>query len=122
MNKSTIEKIKQLLIERKEAIEKELAGFANKDETVSDNYRSQFPDYGDKEEENAKEIADYTDNLSIEFSLEKTLRDINKALEKIEKGTYGICKYCGKEIAEKRLLARPDSSACVECKERLISQ
>ncbi len=122
MNKATQEKIKKDLLERKEQIENELATFAKKDKFVKDNYRSEFPDYGDKEDENAGEIAQYTDNLSIEYSLEKTLRDINKALDRMEKGTYGKCNYCGKEISEERLLARPVSSACIECKEKLTSQ
>ena len=122
MKKETLEKIKNNLLARKEQIEKDLASFASEDKHVKDNYRSEFPDYGDKEDENAGEIAQYTDNLSIEYSLEKTLRDINKALDRIKKGTYGKCTYCGKEIPESRLLARPASSACVECKEKLTSQ
>jgi len=122
MKQETQEKIKKDLLIRKEQIEKELASFTKKDDFVKDNYRSEFPDFGDKEDENAEEIAQYTDNLSIEFSLEKTLRDINKALERISKGNYGKCAYCGKEIAEERLLARPTSNACVECKEKLTSQ
>jgi RNA polymerase-binding protein DksA len=122
MNKQTLEKIKKDLLIRKEQIEKEFVGFAQKDEAVKDNYRSEFPDFGDKEDENAEEVATYTDNLSVEFSLEKTLRDINKALERIEAGTYGKCAYCGQEIAEERLLARPTSNACVDCKEKLTSQ
>jgi len=122
LKKATLEKIRKNLEQRKEQIEKELEAFTKKDEHVKDNYRSKFPDFGDKEDENAKEIADYTDNLSIEFSLEKTLRDIKKALDRIDKGNYGICKYCGKPIPEERLMARPASSACVECKDRLTSQ
>lgn len=122
MNKEILEKIKKDLIVRKEQIEKELASFAKKDDFVKDNYRSEFPDFGDKEDENAEEIATYTDNLSVEFSLEKTLRDIIKTLDRIEKGTYGKCAYCGKDIAEERLMARPTSNACVECKEKLTSQ
>jgi len=122
MKKEIIEKIKKDLLERKAQIEKELASFAKKDDHVKDNYRSEFPDFGDKEDENAEEIAQYTDNLSIEYSLEKTLRDINKALQRIEEGVYGMCAYCSKEISEGRLLARPTSNACVECKEKLTSQ
>lgn len=122
MNKEILEKIKNDLLKRKEQIEKEMAGFAKKDDFVRDNYRSEFPDFGDKEDENAEEIATYTDNLSVEFSLEKTLRDIKKALERINEGNYGKCAYCGKEIAEDRLLARPTSNACIECKEKLTSQ
>lgn len=122
MKEATLEKIKKDLLVRKEQIEKELAGFTKKDEFIKDNYRSEFPDFGDKEDENAEEIAQYTDNISIEFSLEKTLRDINKALERIKDGSYGKCAYCGQEIAEERLMARPTSNACVECKEKLTSQ
>lgn len=122
MNKEILEKIKKDLVTRKEQIEAELANFTKKDEFVKDNYRSEFPDFGDKEDENAEEIATYTDNLSVEFSLEKTLRDIKKALDRIKDGTYGNCAYCGTEIAADRLLARPTSNACVECKEKLTSQ
>ncbi|MFA5188807.1 MAG: TraR/DksA family transcriptional regulator [Patescibacteria group bacterium] len=122
MKADILEKIKKDLILRKEQIEKELASFTKKDEFVKDNYRSGFPDYGDKEDENAEEVAQYTDNLSIEYSLEKTLRDINKTLQRIEDGSYGKCAYCGQEIAEDRLMARPTSNACIECKEKLTSQ
>ncbi|MCX6745790.1 MAG: TraR/DksA family transcriptional regulator [Candidatus Parcubacteria bacterium] len=122
MKKEILEKIKNDLLARKKQIENELSGFAKEDKFIKDNYRSEFPDYGDKEDENAEEIAQYTDNLSIEFSLEKTLRDIKKALERIENGTYGKCAYCGQEIPEDRLMARPTSNACVECKEKLTSQ
>lgn len=119
MEKKTLEQIKKSLEEQKAKIEKDLGSFAVKDETVADNYKSEFPDFGDKEDENASEIATYTDNKSIEYNLEKTLRDINNSLDRIKKGKYGTCKYCGKEIDEKRLIARPTSSACVACKEKL---
>jgi RNA polymerase-binding transcription factor len=122
MNKTTLEKIKKNLEERKDLIEKELASFTKKDDHIKDNYRAKFPDFGDKEDENAKEIADYTDSLSVEHSLEKTLRDIKKALVMIKKGKYGKCNYCKNDIPEGRLMARPASSACVDCKEKLMSQ
>ena len=83
--------------------------------------KAKFPDIGDKPDENVQEIDEYTTNLATEKVLESTLRDIDNALERIKKGTYGVCKYCGKEIGEKRLLARPVASACVECKNRLQS-
>jgi len=119
MDKKTLEKIKELLEEEKAKIEKDLGSFAVKDEEIAGNYKSEFPDFGDKEDENASEIATYTDNKSVEYSLEKSLRDIKTSLDRIKKGTYGVCKYCGKEIDEKRLIARPTSSACVACKEKL---
>jgi DnaK suppressor protein len=47
--------------------------------------------------------------------LEAILRDVDRALQKIEDGTYGICDRCGKLIPEARLEARPWSVLCVEC-------
>jgi len=42
------------------------------------------------------------------------LRDVDRALQKLEDGTYGICDRCGRLIPEERLEARPWSVLCVE--------
>lgn len=117
MEKQILEKIKADLLMRKNQIESELNQIARKSDTEPG--EALFPEYGDKSDENAKEIDEYTTNLATEKVLDSSLRDINSALDRIEKGTYGICKYCGKEIDEKRLLARPVASACVECKTKI---
>ena len=46
-------------------------------------------------------------NKSILDSLEKQLKEINNALEKIGKGTYGICEISGEPIERDRLEANP---------------
>ncbi len=119
MDKKILNTIKQKLAEEKTHLEKELGNFTKRDNSIKDNYRSKFPEFGDKDDENAAEVAEYSDRLSIEHTLEKQLRDINKALESIAKGTYGVCKYCGKPIEEKRLTIRPTSNSCVVCKKQL---
>ncbi|HNU72934.1 MAG TPA: TraR/DksA C4-type zinc finger protein [Thermodesulfobacteriota bacterium] len=50
---------------------------------------------------------------------ERELQDINSALGKIEIGTYGICEYCGEEIAPERLEALPWARYCIEDAEKL---
>jgi len=40
---------------------------------------------------------------------------IERALEKIEEGSYGRCDSCGDPIAEGRLKAAPESALCIEC-------
>jgi RNA polymerase-binding protein DksA len=119
MNKTTLEKIKTSLLKEKSELEKELAGFAKKDDKIKDNYRSDFPEFGDSEEDNALEVAAYSDQLSIEHTLETKLRDLNKALKSIADGKYGICQHCGNPIQEQRLLVRPTSTSCVDCKKKL---
>ena len=120
--KEFLDKIKKLLLSEKIRLEAELANFTTKNPHTSDDYDSKFPSYGDKEDENANEVAEYATNLTLEDSLEKTLRDVNQSLERLEKDSYGICKYCKKEIGIKRMEARPTSSACVACKKAIVQE
>ncbi len=46
----------------------------------------------------------------------KYLKKIEKALGKIEEGTYGICEECGKCISYERLMLRPVAELCINCK------
>ena len=122
MNKNILKEIQKKLLDQKKNIETELSATGKKDNNTSqddENFKSRFPDYGDKEDENAAEVAVYSDRIAIEQELEKDLRDVNKALKSIKDGTYGTCKYCWKAIDERRLSIRPTSSSCVECKKRL---
>lgn len=119
LDKEAIAQIKSDLLARQKQILNELEDISKKDNHESDNLGAKFPEYGDKPDENAQEISDYTTNVMTEKVLEKTLEDINGALKRIENGTYGICKYCHKPISSKRLMARPVASACITCKTEL---
>jgi DnaK suppressor protein len=110
------------LKEEADRLEHELAEFAKQNPKNIEDYDAKFPNMGDKEDENAEEVATYSTNLTLERTLESSLRDVQQALKRIEKGTYGICKYCNKEIDEKRLRARPASSSCVECKKKFTQE
>ena len=46
------------------------------------------------------------------------IRKIERALSKLEDGTFGICEECGEEISEGRLQARPVATLCIKCKEK----
>jgi len=52
-------------------------------------------------------------SMLLEF--EGRLEDIDRALEKIEEGTYGICDRNGKVISPERLEAIPEAILCIEC-------
>jgi DnaK suppressor protein len=47
------------------------------------------------------------------------IQKIQRALERIEEGTFGICEECGEGIPAKRLKARPVTTLCIACKSRL---
>ena len=48
----------------------------------------------------------------------RTLREVDMALERIDKGEYGICQECEEPISIKRLKAVPWARLCLECQER----
>lgn len=117
LQEKDIAEIKKELIARKNQILKDLQEVGE-----DKNGKMKFPEYGDKSDENAQEISEFTTNIATDKVLNDTLRDIDSALKRIEDGTYGICKYCKQPIGKKRLQARPVASACIPCKTKLQNQ
>jgi DnaK suppressor protein len=74
-------------------------------------------------------LADAIDLASMESNRDFQLRirdrervlihKIKEALQRIDEGEYGICVACGNEISEKRLIARPVATHCIDCKTEL---
>lgn len=47
--------------------------------------------------------------------VEKEIASVQRALGRIEDGTYGTCVRCGEPIAPERLDARPEAALCIHC-------
>jgi DnaK suppressor protein len=54
--------------------------------------------------------------LRIKDRERKLIMKVKEALDRVDSGTFGICESCGKSISEKRLMARPVTTLCIECK------
>lgn len=117
MDKDLIKKIEAKLKEKKTRLEGELASFTQKDAKVAGDYDTKFPDFGTNQssDEEATEVATYGNSLPVEYALELSLAEVNKALDKIGKGDYGNCEKCGQPIDPKRLEAMPEAKNCVKC-------
>ena len=123
MDAAFIEKMKGLLLTEKVRLERELGSFSHRNpQSAQTDYKADFPNSGDAEDENASEVAQFSDNLSLEDELVKALRDVEGALKLVEKGGYGTCKYCKQPIDERRLIARPTSTSCIQCKKTLTQE
>jgi len=122
MDKKTLIKFQDLLLKEKSRLENELNKFATRNIHNAEDFDAKFPNYGDEEDENIQEVSNYNEYLTLERTIEKDLQDVDSAINRAEEGTYGICKYCKKPIDEKRLQARPASSACVTCKKLLTQE
>jgi DnaK suppressor protein len=56
--------------------------------------------------------------ISVVQSLRSDLTDVERALGRIDAGTYGTCERCGKPIDPARLEARPWALLCIDCKQK----
>jgi RNA polymerase-binding protein DksA len=61
-------------------------------------------------------------DLSMRENVEHLLEQVDRALEKIEEGTYGLCDRCGQPIEEGRLQAMPEATLCLRHQKELERQ
>lgn len=107
-------KYKQLLIDEKTLLEKELSGISEKN--------PHDPAEWDAVPENKVAEADLNvaadthedveERHGVSDALEKRLVEVNAALARIDEGKYGICEACGGRIEEDRLEADATAATC----------
>lgn len=109
-NSKQIEELKQILLERREAINKNIQGSRDSIDSLKNSECNDEFDYAEVSSDSFKEgiIA----NQQI-----KELNEIEDALKRIEKGTYGVCEMCDESIAIGRLRAKPFAKYCTPCRE-----
>lgn len=111
------------LLEEEKRLLRELSDIADEDPAQPGHFVSRYTEsQGNSEDDNATEASEFADEISLVAKLETELRDTKKALQAMQNGHYGTCKYCKKSIDVKRLEARPTSSACIECKKLLTQE
>ena len=115
LEQKTLDELKSSLLKERTELEKNLEQIAKPLDKKGGDYETNFEEIGTDKEDNATEIEQYSDNFSVETILEKKLQNIIKALQKIEKGSYGTCEKCQQEIDLNRLKATPSSKNCLNC-------
>ncbi len=103
-----IKHIKTILLKQKEI----LLGEAGSTINTMPEVQTLYPDLGDQ----ASMEIDRNFLLRLRGREQKLLKKIDEALEKIESGNFGYCEVCGREIDIRRLIARPVTTMCIECK------
>jgi len=84
------------------------------EKTVSDmtTGKENFPDPNDR----ATLESDRNFELRIRDRERKLIVKIQEAIKRLDDGVFGICDACGGPISEKRLIARPVTTQCIDCK------
>ena len=118
-NKKELANFKTIILVKRNTVEKELESSREKaDEVLKNNsvnaiYSSHMADAGTDQQEMEK-------NYYMMDRENKFLQYLNRALEMIEDGTFGICVTCGQLIKKERLLEVPHTTNCFECKTNVI--
>ena len=61
-------------------------------------------------------------DLTLLAQVRSAIEEIDRALAKIDAGTYGVCEQCGAAIPRARLKALPHAALCVGCKSGGLSR
>lgn len=109
-NKKQLEELREVLIERKETITNSINDSRNSIDSLKNSECNDEFDYAEVSSDSFKEgiIA----NQQI-----KELAEIEDAIKRMDKGTYGICEMCDESIAIGRLRAKPFAKYCTPCRE-----
>ena len=117
MNTKEIQQFKTRLENEKKILEAELTTVGHKNSTNPLGWEASAEkmevDTAD-ENEVADKMEELEENELILQQLEKQLGDVNEAVERIEKGTYGICEIGGEPIEKARLEASPSARTCMK--------
>ena len=117
MKKDFLNKFKKILESKKSILINNILKFAKKN--PNGEYEVLPKEYGDSEDENSEEVSDMIEDDTTLTMLENEIEQIDKALDKIEEGSYGKCSKCGESIEDKRLEFNPSATHCSKCQNRL---
>jgi DnaK suppressor protein len=71
---------------------------------------------GDDEIDAGAKTAEREHQLSVVATLDERMGQVQRAIDRLDAGGYGVCDACGQPITAERLDAFPSATACVECK------
>ncbi len=121
LSKEQIAHFHERLLKEKARLTEELNTLGHGGKTGK--FETTYPESGgNSTDDDAVEMTEFVDNEAVVERLEADLRDIEKALKAIANGTYGVCKYTGKDIDIRRLEARPTSLTSIEAKKALTQE
>lgn len=107
--------VRTLLERERKRIQDELAQLANSH--VMDERREGSP-FGKREEE-ATESMELEKRLALEDRLKSLLTEVERALQKLDAGTYGYCDICNTAIDPARMEALPQAILCLSCRQKV---
>jgi len=119
MNKEDLEYFRKLILEKRAQASDELEELerVSRSEAAQESsedrsaYSLHMADHGTDAMEREK-------NLLFAQRSDDYIEYLNEALQRIEEGSFGVCRVCGGEIGRARLEAVPTATQCIQCKSK----
>lgn len=111
MNQTELDQISQRLLLESAAIDRQLAEYGVESGAIDVGLGEGFAD-------SAHATAERSQALSMVDQLQTARAQVERALERIQEGSYTRCESCGDEIPLERLQAIPTTTLCIACKQR----
>ena len=111
LDRAMLERLRAGLTQQQADLHREIEGYGADpgSDDVTFDADAGFSDRSHSTEERSRVIA-------VVRALRSNLHDVDRALAKMDAGTYGTCERCGGPIAEERLEAIPWALLCIDCK------
>ena len=117
LSKDELERFRKLITDKYNALLEEHR--YREQSSILENQResgAELSSYANHPAEAASDYANLTMNLNLAERDSKYLKQLEDALNRINRGTYGICRECKNPIPIVRLEAVPTATKCVDCK------
>ena len=114
----TAEELKQVRAELESEADGLRADIAKAASDIAERLTDSVRDAGDDQADAGTKAFEREHELALTQNARDLLDQGERALGRIDAGTYGVCESCGKPIGKARLLAFPRATLCVACKQR----
>jgi YteA family regulatory protein len=116
LNNQDLEFYRSLLLRKKRQEDELISSFREDglNQSLSDSF-SEFATYDNHPADVAAETFERSKDLALRENSERIRGDIERALKRIDEGTYGTCEKCGSEIPRERLSLVPQAATCAVC-------
>lgn len=116
MTVTDTERFRTLLLEERERVSGAIENLHRESPGSLEDETGEESQYDNHLGDTATVTYDREMDYTLEENSEAVLGAIDRALQRIEDGTYGTCRRCGRPISEERLEALPHAELCIDCK------
>jgi RNA polymerase-binding protein DksA len=114
----TLDRLRRLLEEERETYVRQARDLAAEAEALASEREPGDTQFDEESGEGDTLNVERERDLALSASANQAVEEIDRALRRMDTGSYGICERCGKKIAVARLEALPFAALCIECKSR----